>query len=55
MQCILTFFLNTLHIFTGCPAQADIAFLLDSSGSVGRRNFMKVQEFVSEVASEMRY
>ena len=40
-------------LFPGCPAKADLVFLLDSSGSVGRANFLKLQQFVLEVLDEM--
>ncbi|CAI9721272.1 type VI, alpha [Octopus vulgaris] len=33
-----------------CPAQADIVFILDSSGSVGRANFQKMLRFVETVS-----
>ena len=38
---------------TGCPAKADLIFLLDTSGSVGRINFYKMQQFVLSVIDEM--
>ena len=36
---------------TECNAQADIVFLLDSSGSVGSSNFQKMLGFVKNVAN----
>jgi len=32
-----------------CEAQADIVFLLDSSGSVGSANFQKMKAFVHDM------
>ncbi|CAE1253248.1 COL6A [Acanthosepion pharaonis] len=33
-----------------CPAKADIVFILDSSGSIGRRNFKKIIKFVQSIS-----
>ncbi|XP_033755763.1 cartilage matrix protein-like [Pecten maximus] len=37
-----------------CGAQADIVFLLDSSGSVGRANFNKMLKFVTSVSNSFK-
>ena len=42
---------NVCVLFTACNAQADIVFLLDSSGSVGSSNFQKMKGFVRNVAN----
>ena len=34
-----------------CPAQLDLIFLLDASGSVGKENYVKEKEFIKIVAS----
>ena len=39
--------------FPGCNAQADIVFLVDSSGSVGRDIFARLLDFVNRVVDEM--
>ena len=39
------------NIISECNAQADIVFLLDSSGSVGQTNFKKMLGFVRNVAN----
>lgn len=36
-----------------CDAKADVAFLLDSSGSIGQQNFRLVKDFVHRVVQEM--
>ncbi|XP_033728441.1 uncharacterized protein LOC117317678 isoform X2 [Pecten maximus] len=36
-----------------CPAKADIAFVLDASGSVGAQNFRRVKHFVTKVIDEL--
>lgn len=38
--------------FIDCNAQADIVFLLDSSGSVGSTDFQKMLKFVEGVADK---
>lgn len=43
---------KTSFNFAGCPAKADIVFLLDSSGSVGRHDFQTVRNFVISVVDE---
>ena len=48
----MLFYNNFLYlIFPACYAQADIVFLLDSSGSVGATNFQKMLGFVRNVAN----
>lgn len=37
---------------TDCGAQADIVFLLDESGSVGRDNYKKMLAFVNQIADD---
>ena len=34
-----------------CPVPVDIAFLLDSSGSIGEPNYRKMKDFVKAVAN----
>ena len=34
-----------LHSYSGCAAKADIMLVLDTSGSVGKKNFEKVKQF----------
>ena len=41
-----------VYIFTDCGSKADIVFLLDSSGSVGSRDFGKMLKFVQGVADK---
>ncbi|XP_048583307.1 uncharacterized protein LOC5512020 isoform X1 [Nematostella vectensis] len=36
-------------ITKGCPIPIDLALLLDSSGSIGRRNWVKVQKFAKSI------
>jgi hypothetical protein len=38
---------------TACNPKADIAFLLDSSGSVGQKNFRLIKNFVYGVVEQM--
>ena len=45
--------ISCVFLFTGipsCSAVADIAFLVDSSGSIGRKDYVKVKQFVAEFA-----
>lgn len=44
---------QTWRLFSGCPARADVAFLLDSSGSVGRENFNKLLTFTTRIIDEL--
>ena len=37
-----------------CKDQADVAFVVDSSGSIGSRDFQREKEFVKALASEFR-
>lgn len=37
-----------------CTQKSDVAFVIDSSGSISRRNFQKEKEFVKEVASTFK-
>ena len=36
-------------LFTVCKAVADVAFIVDSSGSIGRSNWAKMLEFIKEM------
>ena len=38
-------------IFSGCKATADVAFLVDSSGSIGRRRWPLMQDFLKKVTN----
>ncbi|CAD5113974.1 DgyrCDS3137 [Dimorphilus gyrociliatus] len=38
----------------GCNSRADIIFLVDSSGSVGRDNFYKILKFIVKITSDMQ-
>lgn len=45
-------YLNTIaFIFADCQTQADIAFLLDGSGSVRAQDFQQMKEFVIRLIS----
>ena len=48
-------YLVILHA-SGCttPGRADLAFALDSSGSIGRANWFKVLDFVKAMALSLR-
>lgn len=37
-----------------CTQKSDVAFVIDSSGSISRRNFQKEKDFVKEVASTFK-
>lgn len=41
------------HCDISCPAKADIAFVLDASGSVGAQDFRRVKHFVTKVIDEL--
>lgn len=41
------------RLFPACPLRADIAFALDSSGSVGSKNFVKEVNFVKQVVQSL--
>ena len=51
LQNVLSYF----H-YSGCttPGRADLAFALDSSGSIGRANWFKVLDFVKAMALSLR-
>lgn len=40
------------YLFLACNAEADVVFLLDSSGSVGATNFKKMLKFIQGVVSK---
>ena len=42
-----------LYYITGCPTRADVAFVLDASGSVGEPNFVLVKNLVSRIVDEL--
>ena len=37
-----------------CDAPADVAFIIDSSGSIGRGNYLKEKAFVKAIAKKFR-
>lgn len=37
-----------------CPAKADIVFVLDSSGSIGKKNFHKILKFVQTISKSFQ-
>ena len=41
-------------MFTDCHGEADIAFILDSSGSVGHENFAKMRNFVHDIIKYLK-
>ena len=44
-------FLGTVFFCPGCKATADVAFLVDSSGSIGRRRWPLMKEFLKKVTN----
>ncbi|WAR30003.1 MATN1-like protein [Mya arenaria] len=40
------------HTAPNCAAKADVAFILDSSGSIGATNYQKMLQFVRDVTSK---
>ena len=43
--------LGTVLIFSGCKATADVAFLVDSSGSIGRSRWSLMLDFLKNVTN----
>ena len=48
-----SYLLSNTSISPGCRAPADVVFAIDSSGSVGRRNFNKLVDFVREMIEQL--
>ena len=46
---IYSIFLYLFSTEFGCKAVADIAFIVDSSGSIGRRNWMRMLQFLKDM------
>lgn len=44
---------NVLVLSAACDAKADVAFLIDSSGSIGQHNFRLVKDFIYKVVEEL--
>ncbi len=42
-----------IYLFTACAGEADIAFVLDASGSVSFTEWLKVIEFVHQVIIDL--
>ena len=47
--CLLTAVFFFFSFFTVCQTSVDLAFILDTSGSVGSYNFQQVKNFVKDV------
>lgn len=45
--------LSIPFIFLGCLQKADVVFLLDSSSSIGKDNFHKIEDFLKDVTEEL--
>ena len=50
----LDFFIEHLNVvFTDCPDPADVVFAIDSSGSIGEKNYYTVLDFAKTVVSSL--
>ena len=45
--------LYLIMYISGCNAKADIVFIIDSSGSVGRANYAKIMRFVMAIVDDL--
>lgn len=43
----------TMYSFPECPSRADVVFLVDSSGSIGRINFARSMDFLYSLVAEL--
>lgn len=49
----MSYFLNWYHVDKDCRPVVDIAFIVDSSGSIGRTNWERTKRFLKAVVSKL--